>query len=1321
MERSRLPIIKTNKKTSTTKSLSQVNLDTSNINYFSSKFAQLKQAYLSSNNRHMKKSTSENSYFPFSSKASNTNNSLSTKFLFDENKIKDQNDNEEKEKEDLMYKYEVYGADYLSKFKKIKLNLFKNKFVIKNKTIEKNKENGNNNQLNLNKERKANNGRIKKRIKEDDEDKYLLQKNLWSSEISVKNDLNYDIGGNNESDSDDEFELEQERYRYREIKPIIKKEKDRKRNTKQNILYLTELQNSKFDDGYPLTIKNKRSNINDKFNKENFNIKQVKIIPDKPEKYKNPFIFKNYSSINNISHFHKVYRSFNSICRKHYVKGNSPSYIFIKSCDKEKIVCNPLGLLKRWGNEGSLDMNNQHTGDKYLNCLSSSLKFVNHINSLEMSNNRLTNTSIEKLITNIKQNDNLVKNLVKLNLSFNNIKEKGIENLINFIEDKSCQLENLNLEGNNLGDYNINNLCNSISQCLGGRLNYINLGKNKITKNSEQGLLAITDKCSELLVLILRNNQINNLLASKMMLKIKTLYSLKLLDFSWNLIGDHLIYPFLYEEAVNFHPDQKNLFNNFELDKIKTNMKIIFNKNPLLPKLDNNQNNKNKNNDTKDEYETQRKTIKVPERKPSPFAEEFSSYIKNPLCPLIHVNLSHNNLPYIDCELIAENAKHNHNILGFHVDGNEMKIDQLGFIIPIRQDQKTKSFYSKSQILYEAENYKDIPQVLTSHLNKMRNSNNCWVCECWNEVEFSLEINNKDIKPKYIVVKLHLDFENYAPCDMIYKKKHFKLVRMCPPGRVKYFFTIDGNPVNNCYHEFDYQIKEFEKPIKYTFSEDYIEQYNSIKFIDSESDENNNSGINTNRTNRTNVNKKYFGENIDIDIQEDQRDKNNKLISKTIYVSNYGYRNITPNNNIITQEYQSTLKFSIPRPDIISSRSNKQNPWKYTDSIWYYYNYNYEGETDDILNKMFEADFNLGEYDLIFINENDYASAKKLLKENYRKFISCYITLSSYSGNNIWQITSDVLDKWFDEKCENFINEEYNQKKIEKIYNNIFYNKKEVEERAKYKKYFPSNIFNLIRHSFMLFLVHISIDKFINLKSHVEGPFQALKYAMDNYFIKGFDNYDYHTWRKERYYNEEIDNYIKAFIPLIDGVFQTFSKKLKEKREKELKDKESLNTDTIIQNKDIKIQMTLEDFTNLIMSFINVKEFAMNKIPLIFHISKKYNINEVSDDDFLYLNFEEFCEALCRVIDIYSPYPPDEKIEDWPLEKRKEQFLVEKMENIMPTLYKKINHPKFNYIRDKFISPLKNQITSLYIIDYKSNNFYKGYEYIFEQNTNNNN
>ena len=145
--------------------------------------------------------------------------------------------------------------------------------------------------------------------------------------------------------------------------------------------------------------------------------------------------------------------------------------------------------------------------------------------------------------------------------------------------------------------------------------------------------------------------------------------------------------------------------------------------------------------------------------------------------------------------------------------------------------------------------------------------------------------------------------------------------------------------------------------------------------------------------------------------------------------------------------------------------------------------------------------------------------------------------------------------------------------------------------------------------------------------------------------------------------------------------------------------------------------MTLEDFNNFILTFIDPVEYQMSENPLIFHISKKLQIDEITNDDFLYLNLIEFCEGLCRVIDIYSPAPPEEKIEDWPIEKRKDQLLIEKVENIMPQLFKKIEHPKFNTIRDKFISPLKDQITSLYIIDYKNNSFYSGYEkYINKSN-----
>ena len=45
------------------------------------------------------------------------------------------------------------------------------------------------------------------------------------------------------------------------------------------------------------------------------------------------------------------------------------------------------------------------------------------------------------------------------------------------------------------------------------------------------------------------------------------------------------------------------------------------------------------------------------------------------------------------------------------------------------------------------------------------------------------------------LVKLHLSFDNYRPFDMLYVNGDFEIVRMCPPGEVHYFFTIDTVPV----------------------------------------------------------------------------------------------------------------------------------------------------------------------------------------------------------------------------------------------------------------------------------------------------------------------------------------------------------------------------------------------------------------------------------------------------------------------------------------------------------------------------------------------
>jgi len=37
--------------------------------------------------------------------------------------------------------------------------------------------------------------------------------------------------------------------------------------------------------------------------------------------------------------------------------------------------------------------------------------------------------------------------------------------------------------------------------------------------------------------------------------------------------------------------------------------------------------------------------------------------------------------------------------------------------------------------------------------------------------------------------------------------------------------------------------------------------------------------------------------------------------------------------------------------------------------------------------------------------------------------------------------------------------------------------------------------------------------------------------------------YNYHNWRQTRYYLEEVDNIIKAFLPAFDSIFQALKAK----------------------------------------------------------------------------------------------------------------------------------------------------------------------------------
>lgn len=59
-----------------------------------------------------------------------------------------------------------------------------------------------------------------------------------------------------------------------------------------------------------------------------------------------------------------------------------------------------------------------------------------------------------------------------------------------------------------------------------------------------------------------------------------------------------------------------------------------------------------------------------------------------------------------------------------------------------------------------------------------------------------------------------------------------------------------------------------------------------------------------------------------------------------------------------------------------------------------------------------------------------------------------------------------------------------------------------------------------------------------------KNPIDAVSYSFENHFnnlLKDFP--DPQEWRKQRYYNEQVDNFIQAHIPLFNALYKTWATK----------------------------------------------------------------------------------------------------------------------------------------------------------------------------------
>ena len=252
----------------------------------------------------------------------------------------------------------------------------------------------------------------------------------------------------------------------------------------------------------------------------------------------------------------------------------------------------------------------------------------------------------------------------------------------------------------------------------------------------------------------------------------------------------------------------------------------------------------------------------------------------------------------------------------------------MGFIKPIKKEFKDEKFYANSQIMYKMERDHFIKSKI-NNVRSIRGKNNCWICEGWRETEFVFK-PSKELKEKYenkpIQVKHHLDFDDWKGFEMTSRFDYYILFRMCPPGEIFYFFSINDEIIETPTVKIE-QITDLKESFEYEFS-------NQEKII-------------INRVCRKNI--EFCATNID--------------------------------SNCMNQ-----LKHCIPRyekkvKEVIKPRT----PWSFYVSIWNYFDYLYEGDTEDFIDEVFEHDFSRINKNREGKLEENVIECRHVLRKHYRK------------------------------------------------------------------------------------------------------------------------------------------------------------------------------------------------------------------------------------------------------------------------------------------------------------------------------------------------
>lgn len=467
----------------------------------------------------------------------------------------------------------------------------------------------------------------------------------------------------------------------------------------------------------------------------------------------NQFYKTNYASTNSLNIFYEKYAKHNEFVRKNVIKKETPSFKFISEVKSKFKVPFPLGLISKHGDEQVINLTGYATGNEHVNILGNSISCSNqcHVKKLNLSQNRLTFYGTKTLLSTITNNTNAIKSIRRIDLSNNNLGANSGKIIGTYILNPSCMLSELILENTNISDHSVKEIANGIVNGIAEYLNFINLGKNSLSDNIVIPICQILESCeSSLISLELHENNLTNLGASDILKQVGKSQLIKNLNLSFNKIGDKYKYETSREELYVKSDPLRTEFRNFDIIEFTKTANMIF-KDIKLP--DSNEDKKgSKKQKTPDVIEMRKFQKKlaetIPEKKVSQFAITLGELFSSKKFNLMHLDISYNNINYIDCLHLEETVKQNHTLLGIHVDGNDMTIDSLGFIHACKNNE-----YSKYQLHYETEfnkpnnNFMIGNNLIKTKFNKkMKNKNNCWICGNWRETIFALPFSEENMK-----------------------------------------------------------------------------------------------------------------------------------------------------------------------------------------------------------------------------------------------------------------------------------------------------------------------------------------------------------------------------------------------------------------------------------------------------------------------------------------------------------------------------------------------------------------------------------------------